>query len=100
MDAERRRLSSRIGGAVTRDRVMDVAEVHLLKVGYMGVSLEEVASEVGVSKAALYYHFPAGKEQLFVRIGHRSLARVREGLERAMAGTADGAGSCGRSPDS
>ena len=52
-----------------------------------------------MSKAALYYHFPGGKEELFVRIGHRSLARVREGLERAMAGTADGAGSCGRSPD-
>ena len=71
---------------------MDIAEAHLSKVGYMGISLEEVAREVGVSKAALYYHFPGGKEELFVAIGHRSLARVREGLERAMSGATDGAG--------
>jgi AcrR family transcriptional regulator len=71
---------------------MDVAEAHLSKVGYMGVSLEEIAREVGVSKAALYYHFPEGKEEMFVEIGHRSLARVRKGLERAMSGAGDGAG--------
>jgi AcrR family transcriptional regulator len=71
---------------------MDVAEAYLSKVGYMGVSLGEVAREVDVSKAALYYHFPGGKEELLVGIGHRALARVREGLERAMAEADDGAG--------
>lgn len=64
---------------------MDVAETHLGRGGYLGVSLEEVAKEVGVSKPALYYHFPQGKEELFVAIAHRALAHHREGLERAMA---------------
>ncbi len=71
---------------------MDVAESHLAGGGYLGVSLEEVAKEVGVSKPALYYHFPEGKEELFVEIVHRSLRHIREGLERAMAGPEDGAG--------
>ena len=64
---------------------MDVAESRLAEVGYLGVSLEEVAREVGVSKPALYYHFPGGKEQLFVEIAHRALRQHREGLERAMS---------------
>ena len=64
---------------------MDVAETHLAGGGYLGVSLKVVAREVGVSKPALYYHFPEGKEELFVTIAHRALEYHREGLECAMA---------------
>jgi AcrR family transcriptional regulator len=71
---------------------MDEAEARLAEVGYLGVSLEEVARAVGITKPALYYHFPEGKEQLFVEISHRALRRTREGLERAMSGAGDGAG--------
>jgi len=74
---------------------MDAAEARLAEVGYLGVSLEEVAREVGVTKPALYYHFPEGKEQLFVEIAHRALRRTREGLERAMSGHETGAGRLG-----
>ena len=70
---------------------MDVAETHLGGGGYLGVSLEEVAREVGVSKPALYYHFPQGKEQLFIAIAHRALEHHREGLERAIAAHDSGA---------
>jgi AcrR family transcriptional regulator len=78
-------------GSETRARIMDVAETHLGGGGYLGVSLGEVAREVGVSKPALYYHFPQGKEELFVAIAHRALAHHREGLERAMAAHDSGA---------
>ena len=71
---------------------MDVAEAHLARQGYMGVSLEAIAGEVGVSKPALYYHFPGGKEQLFVEIAHRSLDRIRAGLESSMGRAGSGAG--------
>lgn len=71
---------------------MDVSEAHLAKVGYRGVSLERIAKEVGIRKPTLFYHFPEGKEELFVAIAHRSLRRVREGLERAMAPADGGAG--------
>ena len=39
---------------------MDVAETHLGGGGYLGVSLEEVAREVGVSKPALVLSLPSG----------------------------------------
>ena len=71
---------------------MAVAEAHLGEGGYLGVSLEEVAREVGVSKPALYYHFPDGKEELFVAIAHRALDQHREGLERAISSAGDGTG--------
>lgn len=72
---------------------MDVAEARLAEVGYLGVSLEEVAREVGVSKPALYYHFPGGKEELFVELTHRALRHTRENLERVMSGPGGGAES-------
>ncbi len=82
----------RVAGGDRRAGIMDVAEAHLARQGYMGVSLEAIAGEVGVSKPALYYHFPGGKEQLFVEIAHRSLARILSGLEGSMAGAESGAG--------
>jgi AcrR family transcriptional regulator len=91
-DARRRTRRRRNGGHETKERLMDIAETHLAKSGYMGVSLEEIAKEVGVSKPALYYHFPGGKEDLYVAIGHRSLRRLRIDLEREMSAHDDGAG--------
>jgi len=95
VDRERKSAAStgrkRSAGSETRERIMDVAETHLGGGGYLGVSLEEVAREVGVSKPALYYHFPQGKEQLFIAIAHRALEHHREGLERAIAAHDSGA---------
>ena len=36
--------------------------------GYKGVSMKEIASVVQVTPAALYYHFPRGKEDLFTKM--------------------------------
>ena len=91
MGSERK--NRRLGGiSSTRARIMDVAEAHLGEGGYLGVSLEEVAREVGVSKPAPYYHLPEGKEELFVAIAHRALEQHGEGLERAIASAENGAG--------
>jgi AcrR family transcriptional regulator len=36
--------------------------------GYKGVSMKEIADVVRVTPAALYYHFPKGKEDLFTKM--------------------------------
>ena len=36
--------------------------------GYKGVSMKEIAGMVQVTPAALYYHFPKGKEDLFTKM--------------------------------
>jgi AcrR family transcriptional regulator len=49
--------------ADTRQRILDVSAVLFVEQGYDGTSLREIAEALGVTKAALYYHF-ASKDQI------------------------------------
>ncbi len=42
----------------TRAQIIDVAMRRFVEQGYDRTSLREIADELGVTKAALYYHFP------------------------------------------
>jgi len=50
----------------TRRRILTVAERLFLAKGFKGVSMKDIADEVDVTTAALYYHFPEGKQELFL----------------------------------
>ena len=49
-------------------RILTAARDLFLARGYRGVSMKEIANAVQVTPAALYYHFPRGKEDLFTRM--------------------------------
>jgi len=61
--------------------------------GYAAVTLRDIAAEVGIKHTSLYHHVPGGKEELFVEVVERSLARhrkgLREGLERVSPALRD-----------
>ncbi|WP_206244059.1 TetR/AcrR family transcriptional regulator [Novosphingobium terrae] len=42
-----------------RDRILDAAEVRARRGGYNAFSFREIAQDVGVSSAAIHYHFAA-----------------------------------------
>jgi AcrR family transcriptional regulator len=65
-------------------RVLDVAEKLFMDRGYSAITLRDIADELGIKQASLYYHFPGGKEQLFVAMAERLFQRHREGLEAAL----------------
>ena len=59
--------SSPVDQETRRQILTNAAELFLAK-GYKGVSMKELAQAVQVTSAALYYHFPKGKEDLFTKM--------------------------------
>ena len=64
----------------TRQEILDVALVLFAEQGYDKTSLREIAEQVGVTKAALYYHFPS-KEEILVALFEPVAAMQEELLE-------------------
>ena len=65
--------------ANTEKRILEIAGRLFAKRGYFGVSMGEIAQEVGVAKSALYYHFES-KEALCKEL----MAASVEGLKKEM----------------
>ncbi len=76
-------MAGEIENSESREHVLRVAERLFSERGYTAVTLKDIAQELGVRQAALYYHVPGGKEDLFVEVTKRSFARHRKGLEQA-----------------
>ncbi|MBX3014427.1 MAG: TetR/AcrR family transcriptional regulator [Caldilineaceae bacterium] len=68
-----------------RQRVLDVAEELFMQRGYQSITLRDVADALEMRQASLYYHFPEGKEQLFVAVATRTFERHRRGMVAAVA---------------
>ncbi len=68
-----------------RQRVLDTAEELFMQRGYNAVTLRDIADALQLKQASLYYHFPGGKEQLFVAVAERTFDRHRQGMEYAIA---------------
>ena len=71
--------------SVARTRVLDAAEKLFMERGYASVTMRDIADALGVKQAALYYHAPKGKEQLYREVVTRHMIHQREGLEKAIA---------------
>jgi len=49
------------------------------------VTMRDIADALGIRQASLYYHAPAGKEQLFVEVTEQGFIRHRQELEQIIA---------------
>jgi len=67
-----------------RDRVLHAAEELFARHGYAGVTMRDIAGALGIRQASLYYHAPQGKQDLYVQVIERSMARHRDALEGAV----------------
>lgn len=66
-------------------RVLEVAETLFMDRGYNAITLRDIADELGMKQASLYYHFPGGKEQLFLAMAERMFERHRQGIAAALS---------------
>lgn len=69
-------------GPATRDAVLDAARRLFTERGFDGTSMRDIAAEVGVTNAALYYHFPSKDARL------AALSQTRRDEIDALAGWA------------
>ncbi len=68
-----------------RVRVLEAAEPLFMAYGYNAIALRDIAERLGIKQASLYYHFPQGKEELYVAVAERAFARHQSGLRAALA---------------
>ena len=74
----------------TRRQILTRAAEMFLAKGYKGVSMKELAEAVQVTSAALYYHFPKGKEDLFTTMIQTVFVDEGvAGIEQTLATTQD-----------
>jgi AcrR family transcriptional regulator len=67
-----------------REQILLEAKHLFIEQGYHGLSMRQIAEAVGVSKAALYYHF-RDKEELFLAILEIYLDEIEAILDRVQA---------------
>lgn len=68
----------------TRARALRAADALLHEHGYLGVSMDSIADQVGIRKASLYHHFPHGKDQIMLEIGEHWLDKFKHGFQSAF----------------
>jgi len=62
-------------------KILDTAKNLFVNKGYHGMSMREISDALGVTKAALYYHFK-DKEELFLAILKTYLEKMSSTLDR------------------
>jgi AcrR family transcriptional regulator len=73
-----------------RDQILESALRHFETQGYSGTSFRDIADDLGVTKAAIYYHFPSKTGLIDALVAPaneqmRSLRKTRE-VDRSSAG--------------
>jgi AcrR family transcriptional regulator len=72
----------------TRQEILDVATGLFIEQGYEKTSLREIAERIGVTKAALYYHFPS-KQQILEALVTPAFGMLGGAVERWKAARGD-----------
>lgn len=75
-------------GAARRDQIVRIAANLFGEKGYDGTSLRDIAEASGITKAALYYHFP-DKERLYEDVVVTRLGALIDAVREAIARSDD-----------
>lgn len=77
-------MSSQIPRKKKRERILEWSLPLFAMRGYHGVSMRDIAAAIGLSPAALYYHF-SDKEQLYIEVVAHAV-RVRPEIRKGSSG--------------
>lgn len=65
----------------SKNKVLMSAQGLFFSRGYKNTSLQEIADELSIKPASLYYHFPDGKEQIYLGVLKMRLDEYRTQVE-------------------
>lgn len=72
-----------------KNRIMDAARIVFARHGYRKATLADIVHPLGVTKTAVYHHFPGGKEEIFHALAVREENSVLADMEAAVAAQQD-----------
>lgn len=67
----------------TYQEIIQRAGFLFAKKGYFGISMNDIAQETGITKAALYYHFD-GKDALYLKVLEETFSSLKENLVESL----------------
>jgi AcrR family transcriptional regulator len=75
-------------GTITKDRIIQAALDIFAHHGYEGARMDKIASEVGLNKATLYFHFKS-KEDIFHEVFSTIVLKYQSKLKKIMEESKD-----------
>lgn len=69
--------------ASTQEQIIKVATDLFSKRGYFGVSMADIAKELKITKAALYYHFKS-KEEIYLSVVESVFKKLPEQIKEGF----------------
>lgn len=70
----------------SRQHILKIASELFSEFGFLGVSMEDIAKRLNVTKPALYYHFRSKKE-LYLQVLERSFQNLTETINKEVSKT-------------
>ncbi len=77
-----------VAGRSARDIILDRAQELIIRYGYAGLSIRELAQGSGLAKGTIYYHFQ-DKEEIYFSALERNMLNVRTHITEAAASSND-----------
>ena len=89
-NAHRQARSRRSSGLETRAEILAAAERHFAERGFEAARLEDIAADVGIRRAAIFYHF-GDKQELYAAVLDEVFGdwhgRAADGRQRRSSGS-------------
>lgn len=63
-----------------RDKILLVAEEEFARVGYDGLSMNDLVKKLDINKATIYYHFE-DKKSLYQEVAKNAITHMNQNLE-------------------
>lgn len=68
----------------TKQKILKVATNLFSEFGFLGVSMEDIAKKVGITKAGLYYYFKSKKE-IYFKVLDESFERLKKKISKKIS---------------